>query len=76
MDTAQLEQDLNEQIRQATEAAAAERRVERVNGPASAAAMPLDRLEAEIGQVLDLRSKLKERCRTCAALIIEIERAL
>jgi hypothetical protein len=53
-----------------------ERRVERVNGPASAAAMPLDRLEAEIGQVLDLRSKLKERCRTCAALIIEIERAL
>ena len=76
MDTAQLEQDLNEQIRQATEAAAVERRVERVNGPAGTAAMPHDRLEAEIGQVLDLRSKLKERCRTCAALIIEIERAL
>jgi len=39
MDTAQLEQDLNEQIRQATEAAAVERRVERVNGPAGTAAI-------------------------------------
>jgi hypothetical protein len=47
----------------------------RTNG-AVKQAMPIDRLESEIRDVLGLRAQLKERCRTCAALILEIERAL
>ena len=66
MDMAQLENEV-------ATALEAEQRPQRGNG---AAQLPLDRLEVEVVQVLELRAKLKERCRTCAALIIEIERAL
>jgi hypothetical protein len=67
MDMEQLERDI--------ETAVAAEPARKGNGRA-AAAMPLDQLEEGIRQALEMRAKFKDHLRHCAALIIEIERAL
>ena len=67
MDTAQLEQDIERAVR-------TEQAPPRVNGKDRA--MPLDQLEKGIHDALEMRARFKEHLRHCAALIIDIERAL
>jgi len=67
MDMAQLENDIERAV-------GAEPLAPRVNGKAPA--MPLDQLEKGIHDALEMRARFKDHLRHCAALIIEIERAL